>query len=265
MNLILREFIRLDFKKYLTSYKVFFGIIISSFITLFLYFYTSKAIGDNFHDLEMNYFSYILIAELVLLIPSYLVSFSVDQMKQWKTRGLFDYLLSVPVTMLWILTLRSLAIIPRCLFLLSVQLFIAVVIFDFNISLSFLASLFFFSLASFPLFFLMGILALSLFLLTGRGSASLGYFNTVLSLLSGAYFPLSVLPEWLSSIAVTTPYAYLLSMARKSYGQMSVDSISNELLGLFVWSVLFLFLSILLFKKSLKFYKNNPNRYSFDL
>ena len=261
----LYQFIVLDFKKYFPSRISFISLIVSSFASLFIFYYTSKAIGDQFNDLGMNYFTFILSGEISLYLASILLVFPLEQIKQWKARGVFDFILATPTKIFTLILVRSLAVIPRCLLFVCLQLLLASLFFDFHLSIFQYLVMIFFPIIGFGLFFSLGLIAMSFFLITGRGASSIGYLTTFISIFSGAYFPLSVLPQWLSFIGSFSPYAKIIDAIR-SFIVMGKSDVLIETAGiLFIWTLLIFLIGFYLLRFALKIYKSNPNRFTFDL
>jgi ABC-2 type transport system permease protein len=83
-----------------------------------------------------------------------------------------------------------------------------------------------------------------------RSTALLGLVVAGVSLLGGAYFPLSVLPEPLESIAKFLPFTWALDVVRAALLGGTVDPL--QLAGLFVAAAVFLPIALALFAAALK-------------
>jgi len=64
-----------------------------------------------------------------------------------------------------------------------------------------------------------------------HGAQATNIFQGVLLLVSGVYYPVSVLPKWLQPISVVSPATYALSAGRKLLGTADPASTSQQLAG----------------------------------
>ena len=139
---------------------------------------------------------------------------------------------------------------------------IGLVLFIFNFSLSFPRNL-----TSYFSFFILVLLAIflnffiSLFLSiisfwTEEVWAARFLFGVVfMEFLAGAYFPLDVLPSWLTRIIYLTPSPYLIFFPMKIWlGQLTNFEIIKAVLICFIWLVFFWWLSVFLWKKGSRNY-----------
>ncbi len=260
-----KHFLLLDLKTYYTSYKSIIAQIIGAFLSLSIYYYTSKAFGDSFKDLGVSYFVFVLVGELSLYLASTMFDFPLKTVKQWKSRGIFDYFLTTKISIFNLIVLRSICTIPRIFIQILLQIILAVSFFNLDISFTDVVVIMIFPLFSLPIFISLGFVALSIFLFTGRGNSVLGYISTGLSVLAGAYFPLSVLPGWLQRVGISTPFAQLLEGIRLFIQTNEFSHLFVNTLSLLTWNILGIVLSWFLFQKAIRFYKENHNRYTYDL
>lgn len=265
LDLLLLRFIHLDYKRFNSSWIVFAGQILASFVSLFVYFYTSKAFGSQFSNLGMDYFTFVLTAEVTLYLGGMLFVFPLDQSRQWIQNGLFAYMLSLPQSIYRIFLMRSLALIPRCFFFVTIQLTIAILFFDLSITLNSFGVLLIYPLFSFLLFFSLGIFSMSLFLLTGRGGASVGYLNTILAIFSGAYFPITVLPDWIRFIGSFNPYGTLLTAVRKFVVDQNFIILFDSFVPLLLWSIALSAISWVFLRFALINYRKNLKRFTYSM
>lgn len=71
-----------------------------------------------------------------------------------------------------------------------------------------------------------------------KGEEATHIFQAVLLLVSGVYYPVTVLPKWLQPISVISPATYALSACRKLLGTANPHSTQGHLLGAPLNSVL---------------------------
>ncbi len=76
-----------------------------------------------------------------------------------------------------------------------------------------------------------------------------------LEFLAGAYFPLDILPSWLTKIIYLTPFPYLVFFPMKVWlEQLTTFQVVQAFLVCFIWLLFFCWLSIFLWKKGVKNY-----------
>ena len=85
-----------------------------------------------------------------------------------------------------------------------------------------------------------------------RGEGLLGVVMSVLGLASGAFFPLTLLPGWLQTVAEANPVAIVMEGTREALiGGAGWDAIGSEILILGVLSVASLFAGVTAFRAAL--------------
>jgi len=93
-----------------------------------------------------------------------------------------------------------------------------------------------------------GIAAAAMVLVVKRGDALTGLLSFAIALLSGAFFPISVLPDWLQPIGEVLPTRFAFDGLRSA---LFGGRWSDDVLWLCVYAVVLLPLSILAFGKAL--------------
>lgn len=262
---LLLSFMRMDFVAYYPSIYSFFGHVIGTIMTLVVYHYTSVAFGPNFNDLGVNYFTFILVGELTLLSGSSMLDFVVRQMRSWKVRGIFDYTLSTPMSAVSLVVLRSLAAWPRDIILVMTQLLLAALFFDLALAPLDVVVVLFYPMLAAPAFLGLGMLALSIMLVTGRGGSAISYITMGLTVLAGAYFPLTVLPGWAQAIGTSSPYGALLHPIRQWIYTHDITVLWQALPTLMLWNISALILGIMALKAALYYYQGNHDRHTYEL
>jgi ABC-2 type transport system permease protein len=71
-----------------------------------------------------------------------------------------------------------------------------------------------------------------------HGAQATNIFQGVLLLISGIYYPVSVLPKWIQPLAIISPATYVLSASRKLLGIDNPASTSGHMIGASIASVL---------------------------
>lgn len=251
---------RLDFP---TKFS-FLAYVISTYISLVILFYTSKAIGKSFFATNLDYFSYILVGELGLLLVSSVLQQSLTLVRMWMARGIFSYILTIPTSPLKIVVMQLLSKIPKTLMLVLLQLILASLFFDFEISFMQMMVLIFYPVLSLLMFIGLSLIVVSLFLFFGRGQSIVYYLTTILTILGGAYFPLDVLPNWVQSLSDFNPFALTLIPIRQYFLNGDIYQLLESGVVSLCWATGLLIIGSLLFFKSINFFKVNDQRFTFD-
>ncbi|MCB0413053.1 MAG: ABC transporter permease, partial [Bdellovibrionales bacterium] len=187
---------------------------VSIFIFLNVYWYSAKAFipKDSFVELkEFNYFSFILTGELVLILPSSFILSFTRVLKEWNSEQILDYLIASPGPRLKLLIIQGvISSLIEVLFV--VFMFVsAMLFFEVNVNNHGWIQVLILEFFSLPIFLSLGIISASVYLFTGRGEASIAMLISILTVLSGAYFPSSAFsPEIASILSKYSPYNILL-------------------------------------------------------
>jgi ABC-2 type transport system permease protein len=254
-------FIKKDF--YIeTSYKVGFVITITTaIIPVFSYYFIGKLMnGQNIHNglYASNYFSFVLIGlsfsgYFTMAIQTFSTSIRRAQMA-----GCLEAILSSQTDTKTIVFLSSIySFIHSGIFLVITfvisWLFLG---FDFshiNILSTLLAILF-----SLIAFIGLGIITAAGTIIFKQGDPFTFVFGGISALLSGALFPISLLPAWLQPISYFVPITYSLDALRLSVLQgYTVSMISKQLTILAVISLILFPLSLFYFQWAVEKGKKN--------
>jgi ABC-2 type transport system permease protein len=139
---------------------------------------------------------------------------------------------------------------------------IGLVLFILNFSLYFpqnITTYFFFfvlvSLAIVLLFFISMTLSIISFWTEEIWAARFLFMVIFMEFLAGTYFPLDILPSWLTKIIYLTPSPYLIFFPMKIWlEQLSAEEILKAILICFIWLLFFWWLSFFLWKKGSRSY-----------
>jgi ABC-type uncharacterized transport system permease subunit len=239
--------------------------VLATFLLLATLWFTSKAYSPVALN-QVDYFEYLLIGELVLHLPFSLLYQGLRLMKRIGLSNTADQLIVANRSILKMASsFLGVYFLKNCVRL--ILLFV-------------LASLFFkapFSLEQIPIYFLIVLLSSipfvmlslslgSIVLFWGRGENIWGQVSSWMSFLSGAYFPLSIFPQWLQELLpFINPFALYLEMSRKALSSSSLESISGESFMLVGWTIFFGVCLAISYKMGLSKYRKSgtPNSYSF--
>ena len=209
---------RLDFRDRYSSYWAAFGELVAVVMGLLIYSYTAKAFAPAFSPVlgthTTDYFTYVLVGELVLLVPLQLVENMTKNLKQFVSQGTIDPLLMLPSRPQAAPVLLSLAAVPRESLRVAVTILLGLTLFSFSVSPSGLLLAFVLQLLALPVFLGIAMLACAVLVVFGRGYGLLAYAMTAAAVVAGAYFPTSVLPEALQNFGLISPFNALLEGTR---------------------------------------------------
>lgn len=233
--------------------------ILSIFIMLFVFWFTSKAFKPNSLVGE-NYFYYLLIGEILLFLPLSLMQQNIRLGKKIGIRGTFDFLLTKKISISKYFFSFTMVYFFKDLLKTICLLTLSAAIFYLPLNLNQLLSLFIYLLLGCLIFSFLGmIIGLSL-IFWGRGEAIWGQTLSILSILGGAYFPLNVFPNWLNITMIQlNPIAVYLELGREIARHDLFIVLDQYPLSMALLS--WLLVAFLLYKQvyyfGLKYYKRN--------
>ena len=134
----------------------------------------------------------------------------------------------------------------------AVFLALTVVLFDAQYTVGGVPAAFAVLLAFIPFVLGIGVISAAGTLTFRRGSGGIGFLVTILTLGSGAYFPLYVLPGWVQELAAYNPIAIAVSAMRDALlGDARFPDVVDDLVKLVPMSLLALVLGAAAFRKAL--------------
>lgn len=217
MSFLLLSF-RNQWRQKLPGKFAMLGFSIGLLLELLIYWYTSKAFSGNFiREFGVSdYFSYIVLGELVLMLPAALVASAAMSLSEAQGNGTLEPLFLIPNrTSSLVLKLAVSAVFFPVLHLLLMVLG-AVAFFGFRLPAGSLPLILLLQVASIPCFAAIGLCVAAIFLRYQRGLGAIGFISRAAAVLAGVYFPVAVLPEWLrASILVFSPFSAVLEASRK--------------------------------------------------
>lgn len=193
-----------------------------------------------------DYFSFALVG---LAVTSYLRAGLVtitNDIRQTMNQGTLEAMCAAPVGYQWLLICTSLwpfafeTIRVMCYFL------VGMIVFGLRLHNAnwFGASITMF--LTLPIFLMLGTTSCSILILAKRGDPINWFFSSVSALLAGTMFPITVLPDWLRTVALCLPLTHSLEAMRKCLlTGASVQEIHGHLLALLVFLVILVPVSVL--------------------
>lgn len=252
---IFAAFVRRDWATAL-SYRLPFGLeIANSLFNLALFFYLSRLIGGSLsrshQDLTRGYFAFVVIGVTFVGIgEAGLTSFG-QRLRQEQTAGTLEALLATAAPQ-WLVILGSAGYdLLRATVTALITIGLAIVLFGLRLETNFftlpvvVAAL----IGSLALFAALGVLVAAFTVVFKQTTAILGMVIGGLALLSGVYFPTSVLPGPLKLLAEASPFTWGLDVFRAVLLRGEVDT--RHLLILIPSGVMAMPLALLVFRMSL--------------
>ncbi len=241
-----------------SSYKLSFIFrFFAVFVSVLTFFFIDKLFGhkmvSHLEEFGVNYFSSVLLS---MAFFSYvgvgLGSFS-SRIRSEQMQGTLETVLLTPTKISTILF--SLALWNLLFATLDMAIYIALGRFLFKISfanINILSTFVIFLLTVFS-FSGLGILSASFIMVFKRGNPVGWIINNLEGLISGVYFPITVMPSWLQFLAKCFPITHAIRAVELAvYKGYSVSQLTKEIGFLLLFSVLLLPLSFVAFKYALK-------------
>lgn len=249
---LILSLIRVDFRNHYYHPLTLLSEIIAILGTLIIYWFSSKAFTLAVQSyLHQDYFSYLLIGDLVLSTPLYFIDTFVRKIRLSIHDKTFQTLLCLPLRIIHIMLTLGLSGLTRDILRTIITFALAVVFFNFHFEWLNLFKIILFQLLFIPPFLALGITISLLILYMGRGEGVLGYINTVGSFLAGAFFPIAVLPVWLQkSTQILSPITFLLEQSRQILHTGSPSlSLPAFIATLLTWYFILIPISLIAYKK----------------
>lgn len=237
-----------------TSYRFSFllsvgAIIFNVLIFYFLSEFIDQATTPIAAGAEVDYFSFLLIG---IAFASYfnagLTSFS-RSLRDAQVTGTLEAMLMTPTPLSAIVTGSAAWSYVFTTFRVLVYLLVGMLISGLRFTgANYLAALAGLILAIIA-FASIGIGAAAVIMVIKRGNPVTVLFASVANLVSGVYYPVEVLPEWLQVIARLMPLTYALRLMRKALlAGASWSELANDFLALIIFCLVLFPLSLILFR-----------------
>jgi ABC-2 type transport system permease protein len=257
--MIKRQIFSLIKKEFLSeiSYPlVFFSSLITAATTIAIYFFIDKLFGHNIaphlEEFGVRYFSYVLLSTAFFnYIGVGIGSFS-NRIRQEQLQGTFEWLFITPISTGTLLL--GLGIWNFLFATLELVIYVAVgaclgAVSFANANIMTAAVFFILSTISFSC---LGIMAAGFTVIFKRGNPIAWLFNTLQGLVAGVYFPITVMPKFMVTIAnffPMTPAIRGLELAvYRGYG---LTELKKEFIILCAFTLILLFLSPYLFRRAI--------------
>ena len=262
-------YFKVDFRNYFQSKWVLVGQLLGIYLNLLIYWYTSKIIGSSFESTlglyKMNYFDYLLIGDIILQSSMSAIESNLSHFFMLKVNGMGEYLKTTRMGILKLFMIRSASIFPRDFFFILTYFFMGKLFFDFSLSLqSFMIGVLLQVLAL-PSFIGMSLGILGFFSSFGRGLGVIGFINTIAGIISGGYFPVEVLPEFIQNYALyLTPYNSLLFGYRRFLVSPTLLQFFEVMGVIMMWNLVLFSIGFFVYKVFEKVELKQENKFIFE-
>lgn len=253
---IIKNFSYLDFKN--TFFRRYFVLIevLTIFLTVSIYYYTSKAFVPN-QNMQLNFygadfFTYLLWGDLILRIPQYFFYSPVRHIKKAIQENTFESMLLFTGNLNTVILGLSLMEVVRELFSSFLMLTLCITFFHLQLTWANLWQSILLLMVSAPFFLGIGLLISSMVIWLEKGESFLYYLANIFAILAGVYFPVEVFPQSIQFLSsFFSPFFLFLKYNRMILGGQSIPwEIYPIALGV---SIIFLFISLRLIKCVIKF------------
>jgi ABC-type polysaccharide/polyol phosphate export permease len=180
-----------------------------------------------------------VIGEVFLSLPLYFLESPLTRLQQSVLEGTWQTFSFLPINSLKALVFICCVDLPRVLLRIFLILGSAYLFFDLNFQTADFLKVLFLQLLAIPCFLGIGLFACGIFILTNKGRSFIGYISTISAFLAGGFFPLSVLPDWMTKFSIAaSPFTVLLESTRDILS--GGNGLLKTILILLVWDLLLL-------------------------
>lgn len=227
--------------------------IFSMLMMLFVFWFTSKAFVPVNYNVK-SYFNYLFWGEFILFLPLSLLQQNIRIGKKMAIRGSFDLFLVTKRHPLKYFSTFSLGYFFKDFIKLLLLILIALIFFELNFNSKLFVQLLIYILASSIFFSLIGVtIGLSL-IFWGRGEGIWGQLLSFLSIMAGAYFPISTFSNQIVKIGkFCNPLQTYLEYGREIIN----NGYSSIPISLFIWFIATVIVYSFIYSIGLKSYKKN--------
>jgi len=237
-----------------TSYKLSFLLnFLGIFFSIFTFYFISKLIGQTTHldSYGGDYFSFALIGIAFLGFMTLGINGFSQKIRNGQTTGTLEYLMSTPTKISTILVGSSLWSFAFKSFHVLMYIIIGLLL-GMNMSQPNILGAIIILILTIICFSGVGILSAGFILLFKKGDPINWLFSSFSALVGGAFYPITIMPEWLQYISHVLPITYSLRAVRHALLQgYSFAALAPDIIVLLVFSIILMPLGIYVFKLAL--------------
>lgn len=254
---LLRAFLVRDFHIE-TSYRFSFlvgitGVLFNLLVFYFLSEFIDQAASTSASETNGDYFPFLLIG---VAFAGYfgvgLSSFS-RALRLSQTTGTLEAMLMTPVSLPAIITGSAAWSYVYTTFRVFIYLLLGIAFFGVRFTGANYAAAFAGLVLSIVSFASIGIISASIIMVIKRGDSISAIVAGIANLVGGVYYPITILPPGLQILAKLLPITYALRVMRRALlAQASWNELAPDLLTLFVFCIVLLPVSLLMFQYAVK-------------
>jgi len=257
-----------EYRYYYQNPLVLFSILLNELIVLLVFWYTAKAFVPNleiFSGKAIDYFTFIVIGETALRIPSFFITIVSRNMKNATLDGAFENHLLLKHSPQYAFFIEGLCASIFEILKVALVLFLATVFFVIDVTFYALLLAIPIQLISILIFTGLGLVSVSILLVLKRGEGWLMRLVSIATILAGAYFPTTVLPYGLNvHLHYASPFNLLLESTRQiMHEQISYHTYFQSCFILSIWAVILLTSGYILFSKALELHKKSDRPFTY--
>ncbi|MEW6716779.1 MAG: ABC transporter ATP-binding protein/permease [Chloroflexota bacterium] len=240
------------------SYRVaFFLSFLNILFSVAVFYFISKLIGPTalpyLEPYGGDYFAFVLIGIAIAGYFGVGLSGFANSLRQAQTTGTLEAMLTTPTPVTTIILSSSLWSYLLTTLRFVVYLAVGVLLSPIPINRGNYPLAFLILLLTIGAFSSLGIIAASFIMVLKRGDPITWVFNAFAGLLGGVYFPLTILPSWLQTIAKLFPITYALEAMRKVLLQgASFQEVWIDLMALTIFCFAGVPLSLIVFRMAVQ-------------
>jgi ABC-2 type transport system permease protein len=249
-------FLKRDFSN-AASYRMqfimqFIGILFSASTFYFLSKLLGSIIAPQLEQYGGNYFAFVLIGVAFSGYMGFSLSSFASQIREGQVTGTLELMLVGPTRLSTILLSSSLWDCIMVTINVVVYLMVGVLVFNTSLGNANILTALIVLVLSISSFAGIGILSAAFILLWKKGDPITWVFGSVSSLLAGVYYPISVLPDWLTPLSKLFPLTYALDAMRLAMLRgYSLSQIRTDVFVMLGFTVIFTPLALFIFQKAL--------------
>ncbi|MEW6586394.1 MAG: ABC transporter permease [Nitrospirota bacterium] len=227
------------------------------FVSTLMFFFLSRLVGTGMaNQMEPyggNYFSFVLIGIAFEDYLSVSLGSFASQIRSAQVMGTLEALLVTPTSASMLLFSSTLYNFFFTSFRIVLYLFMGIIVFGVTLNVTSLAAFSLIMVLTILSFLGIGLLSAAFIIAFKQGSPVSWVMGSASGLLGGVFYPVSVLPPWLSPFADLLPITHALeAMRRVLLTGASLDAVYNEILILAGFVILLLPSGLLAFGYGLK-------------
>lgn len=250
-------FIRKDFLIESSYRIVFVSNIAGVVLSMLVYFFIDRLFGSrmvsHLERFGVNYFSYVLLGMAFFSYVGVGLSSFSGQIRNEQTQGTLEAILLAPVKISTILFSMGMWNLIFATFDMLIYICVGKFLFGIDFSSLNIPSTLLILALTITSFSGLGILSASFIMVFKRGNPAAWLLGSVEGLVGGVYFPISVLPGWLQTLAHFFPITYAIRAIQLAvYRGFTTRQLSSEIAMLLLFSCILLPLGLKVFSSALR-------------